>query len=186
MKKEDKKRKLTSMEWGAISVISVFVIVILAFAITSFLDDSKKDRFLEMMNQYISGARAMATSNKIEFPTDPNTVEVVSLRAIKIDGETDPTKTKSPYGYPWVMDENKTSSYVAIRNSQTETNPKYLYYFVAVDTDGNCIHLTQEGKERKNNLYKNCMITEINEETTSIMLDGRVFSLPPEMKILNK
>ena len=135
MKKYKNKKGFTLIELLAVIVILAVLLAIAIPAVTSYINNSKKDSFISNAKFYIDSVRndnTLADDMPILL-TDEKMIRIADINLEK--GEK-----KSAYGNDWV-DEN---SYVVIRNTGSLDFPKYTYYIALEDEKGYCLELTDE------------------------------------------
>lgn len=183
MKKRLNKKAFTLMELLAVIVILGVIMLIAIPSISNVITNSRKDAFIRTADRYVDAVRNMVTSGEVDAPIDPTKATVVSLRAIDLEGQN-PEKAVSTFGGLWDTDANSTRAYVVLRNSRTDADPKYTYYFAAVDQKGYCMALTEERTGKRANVTTGCSISEITASTQSISVDDKSLTLDSTSIIL--
>lgn len=133
-----KKNGFTLIELLSVIVILGIISTIAVPQVTGYIEKSKRDAFVQMANSYVDSVNASIVSEVFDAPVESNDMTVVNIDMIELDKET----PNSPYGSPWII----SKSYVAVVNTGTTVDPKYVYYFAGQDEDRNAIPLTEISK----------------------------------------
>lgn len=144
------KKGLT--RFGLLIIIVLLIVVICGLLV--YFQNQKKRNFITMAKEYVSNVRMLATEDKIMLPDTYKERVVISVKSL----EKNPNR-KSPFNAKWVT--NK--SYVVIKNTGTEYQPKYEYFIALQDEKGNCVELTKESKLNRDLVSKKCTIDEVSE-----------------------
>lgn len=176
MKNSLNRNAFTLMELLAVIVILGVIMLIAIPSISNVITNSRKDAFIRSADMYINAVRDMVTSGTVDYPVDPKKATLVSLRAIDLEGKSG-EKAVSTFGGLWDADATSTKAYVVFHNSRTAADPRYTYYFAAVDQKGNCMALTEERTAKRANVTTGCNISEITASTSSITIDSKSLEL---------
>lgn len=140
MKRKTRKNGFTLIELLAVIVILAILLAIAVPAVTTYINNSKKDSFISNAQFYIDSVRNDSTLAD-DMPVLLNDEKVVRVADLTLEkGEK-----KSAYGNDWVDD----NSYVVIRNTGSLDFPKYTYYVALEDEKGYCLELTEESSLKR-------------------------------------
>ena len=143
-------------------LIIILLLGVIIWGTIYYFTNQIKRNFITMGKDYISELRALVTEEKMILPEVGGSQVLISVSKIS----TSKNLTKSPFGENWVLEK----SYIIIKNEGTEYNPVYNYYIALEDEGGNCIELTREAKLSRDDVVKECNITEY-AETNAVYLN---------------
>lgn len=139
------KKGFTLIELLAVIVIMGILMMTAIPAMSSYIDNSRRDTFLDTAKQAVSSARYSMLNEEYSYKDNgiASTVSMpemgacvlINYRFINLDkgGPTD----NSPWGKKMCTSDTNCAMWVLVRNAGTVEKGKYDYYFLGTDTFGN-------------------------------------------------
>jgi len=125
---KSKSRGFTLIELLAVIIILGVLMIIAIPSVTKYIQDSRKESYVTIAQEYISGARNIVNSGEMKL-YDPEVTYYIPSTCISLERGGD-----SPFG-------EFDPAYVVV----TYTGNNYDYYFTGRDTSSMGIYLTYEG-----------------------------------------
>ena len=148
-----KNKAFTLIELLAVIIILGILMLIAIPSVTSYINNSRKETYVDTVNEVLRGASILVNSGDIEV-NDPNATYYVPIDAIK----TENGEARSPYG-------KYDQAYIVI----TYDGEEYDYYFVGKDeADIGVPTLT-----KSDSLDKDSIESNINDINTNVGIGDR-------------
>ena len=148
-----KNKGFTLIELLAVIIILGILMLIAIPSVTNYINNSRKETYVNTVSELIKGASIMVNSGEIEV-NDPNTTYYVPVSAIK----TENGEARSPYG-------KFEPAYIAV----TYDGETYDYYFIGKDE----ADMGTDTLIKSDNLNKDSIKSGVDDIPTSIGVDGR-------------
>ena len=167
------KKGFTLIELLAVIVILGVLLAIAIPSVTKYINNSKKDTYIQTAKQYIEAVRYNIVSNIYQYPVNTNQATLVKFSTILPNLEKG-GKTSS-YGGTF----NPDNSFVLIVNTSTSENPKYEYYVTALDSKGYGIGTIENNAGKAELIEYNALTSNHVVQMTT----GVAMTILPEYKI---